>query len=300
VNALAGNAQVVALFNGLVRERAGLHHPESAHDLFATKLADRALEAGFESLMDYYYFLRYDDASGTELDALVDALVVNETYFFREAGQLRVLVEDVLAPRVAEGLRPRIWSAACASGEEPYTLAMMLAERNMLGSVDLIASDISPRMLARAREGDYSARSQRAMPPAAMRHFTYSGERARINAEIKEAVTFRLLNLVEGAAVSSFRNLDAVVCRNVLIYFDDATVVRVVESLADALRPGGYLLVGASESLLRFGTSLTCEERRGEFLYRKQPAGASAVRAQVRPTFLSSGPDKPLPPRGST
>jgi chemotaxis protein methyltransferase CheR len=283
-----------------VRERAGLHHPESAHDLFATKLVDRALEAGFESLMDYYYFLRYDDSSGTEIDALVDALVVNETYFFREAGQLRVLVEEVLAPRVAEGVRPKVWSAACASGEEPYTLAMMLAERNLLGRVDLIASDISPRMLARAREGEYGARSQRALPAAAARNFTYTGDRARISAEIKEAVTFRSLNLVDRAQICTFRDLDAVVCRNVLIYFDDATVVRVVESLADALRPGGYLLVGASESLLRFGTSLACEERRGEFLYRKQPAGASALRAQARPAVLSSVADKPVPPRGST
>ena len=141
---------VLAILSALVEERTGLHYGLLDHALLAEKAGVRAAEAGFESLLDYYYYLRYDAGAGPEMDALVDALVVGETYFFRELPPLEVLA-GIAEDLVLRGVRPRIWSAACASGEEPLTLAMLLDERGLLGRVDLVASDISPRALARAR-----------------------------------------------------------------------------------------------------------------------------------------------------
>src|SRR5688572_3474241 len=155
-----------AVLSALVEDRTGIHYGEQDRELFLGKLNTRALEAGFDSPLDYYYYLRYDDADGREFDALVETLVVGETYFFRELGQLRVLCDEVLVPAVASGKRPRVWCAAAATGEEPYTLAMLLAERGVLERVEIVASDISARALSRAREGLYGARSLRSVGPS--------------------------------------------------------------------------------------------------------------------------------------
>ena len=261
--------QVFAILSALVERHCGLHYEPATADLFASQISQRALDAGFESLLDYYYFLRYDPASASELDALVEALVVNETYFFREADQLQVLVHDRLLPIVRAGRRPRVWFAACATGEEPLTVAMMLAEHAALGAVDFVASDISQRVLARARAGVYGDRSLRALPPSARRWIDSSGGQHVVSAELRAAVTWCRVNLVKPEEVSALGSFDAVVCRNVLIYFDDATARVVIERLAAALFPGGQLLVGCSESLLRLGTLLRCEERGGAFFYTR-------------------------------
>jgi chemotaxis protein methyltransferase CheR len=261
--------QVFAILSALVEERAGLHYSAGSLDLFASKVSQRASETGFESLLDYYYFLRYDAASSGELDALIDALVVNETYFFREADQLRVLVDGLLLPGVRAGQRPRIWCAACATGEEPLTIAMMLAERDALGKVEIVASDISQRALARAREGVYGPRSLRALPVSARRWIVSSGADHRVDPALRAGITWRRVNLINSGEVSSLGSFDAIVCRNVLIYFSEMTTRRVLEGLTTQLRSGGHLLVGASESLLRFGTLLRCEERGGAFFYTK-------------------------------
>ena len=157
--------QVFAILSALLEERTGLHYELSDSELLADRVSGRALERGFESLLDYYYFLRYDPGAASELALLVDSLVVNETYFFRELPALKVLVEDFVPQRVAEGARPRIWCAACSTGEEPLTLAMLLDEAGLLDRVDIVASDISGRALAHAKAGLYRRRSLRALPP---------------------------------------------------------------------------------------------------------------------------------------
>jgi hypothetical protein len=121
--------EVFAILSAFVEERAGLHYGLRDFDLFADKVESRATEAGFDAALDYYYFLRYDAGGEAELEALVDALAVNETYFYREAAGLRAILGAVLRPLIAKGVRPRVWCAACSTGEEPLTLAMMLAER---------------------------------------------------------------------------------------------------------------------------------------------------------------------------
>ena len=259
------------VLSSFVEERTGIHYGDSDRELLLAKIATRTLEAGFESPLDYYYFLRYDDPTRKEFDALVETLVVNETYFFREAPQLRALCENVVLPAVAAGRRPRIWCAAAATGEEPLTLAMILAEHGALESVELVATDISARALARAREGMYGSRSFRSDLAAAAtrRWFESNGEQSIVHADLRAAIEWKRVNLIDEGAVADLGKFDIIVCRNVLIYFNDATVRRVATSLAKSLRDDGHLLVGASESLLRFGTMLTCVERDGAFFYRK-------------------------------
>src|SRR5687767_9348066 len=115
VAALPLRPQVFAILSALIEERSGLHYDLTDADMIADKLSIRAIEAGFDSLLDYYYYLRYDDASQGELDALLDALVVNETYFFRELDSLKRMVSDFVEPAVLAGRRPRVWCAACST-----------------------------------------------------------------------------------------------------------------------------------------------------------------------------------------
>lgn len=262
---------VLSILAALVEERTGLHYAPTDHSILAERAWQRAEEAGFESLLEYYYFLRYDPRGEEELDALVDALVVRETYFFRERAQLEVLARSV-EEWVRDGRRPRLWSAACATGEEPLSLAMLLADAGLLARVDLIASDISAESLSRARAGRFGARALRDVDalPAAARFLARTPEGAlQVPEAIRAQVEWRKVNLADAQQVARLPTCDAILCRNVLIYFSDATATRVVTSLADRLRPGGALFVGISESLLRFGTSLECEEHGNVFLYRK-------------------------------
>ena len=272
------STRVLLLLSSLIEEYAGLHYEVEERGAFADRVSARAVEAGFESLLDYYYFLRYDPAGPAALDALVESLTVHETYFFRELEQLRALVDGVLVPRARAGRPTRVWSAACSTGEEPLTLAMMLAERGLgpgrpgSGGVELVASDISQRVLERARRGEFNRRSLRALPPGVEGRFldvAPDGERASVRPELREAVRWQRVNLVDAAQVEALGSFDVVLCRNVMIYFSDETARRVVESLTRVLRPGGHLLVGTSESLLRFGTQLQCEEKGGAFFYTK-------------------------------
>lgn len=262
--------QVFALLAGLVEERAGLHYRTNDLELFRDKVSSRAEQQGFESLLDYYYFLKYDEGGHKELDALVEGLVVHETYFFREADQLRALTSKVLGPRLGGALPVRIWCAASATGEEAYTLAMLLAHAGQLERARILATDVSERAVDRARRGDFGSRALRALPPGIEGRFLHRrDQRVELEPHLREAIEWRRVNLVDPLAVASLGQFDAILARNVLIYFSDATVRRVVETLSGALAPGGVLLVSASESLLRYGTSLTCEEHGGAFFYRR-------------------------------
>lgn len=259
-----------SIFAALVEDACGLHHGPHDAALFASKVQTQALEAGCDALLDYYYKLRYDDPSGRALQALVQALMVHETYFFRELGPLHQLVDTLLVPRVRECGAARIWSAACATGEEPLTLAMLLAERGILDRVEILATDLSELAITRARAGRHSRRALRVGHPAALaaRYLEVTGDVVRVATALHATVRFAQLNLLDDAAIARLGVFDVVLCRNVLIYFQDAGIPPVVERLTRALAPGGLLAVGVAESLLRFGTALRCEERGGAFFYR--------------------------------
>lgn len=269
--ALPLSPQVFSIAANLIEERLGLHYDKDDLDVLAERLTDRASELGLASLLDYYYFLRYDKCGDGELRALAETLVVHETYFFRELDALRVLVDVLIPELLRERGRIRVWSAACATGEEPYTLAMMLSDADLSDRVEIVASDLSERALAKARAGIYRGRSLRSLPEGGCaRHLLeHGGDSKRVEDRLRLQIDWRCVNLVDAEAIRKLGLFEFVICRNVLIYFADATVARVAANLGNALRPGGLLLVGASESLLRFGTLFTCVERGGSFFYRK-------------------------------
>ena len=198
MNELRLEAALFRLLRGLVEERTGIFYADSHHDVFSSRVWERMVEAGFESPLDYYYYLRYDVASAVEFDALVDELVVNESYFFREPDQLRSLCDDVLRPLVEAGQRPRVWCAAASTGEEPLSVAMLLAEAGLLAEVDIVATDISQKALARAKRGAHPRSTLRALPVGAHERWmsTKDGGVA-VAAEIRDKIDWRRLNLLD-------------------------------------------------------------------------------------------------------
>ena len=262
--------QVFGILAALIEERAGIHYRPEELELVRDKVSPRAEQLGFESLLDYYYYLRYDAQGSAEQDALIEALVVHETYFFREVDQLEVLVEKLLPELFRGRERVRIWCAAAATGEEPLSLAMLLADAGLLGRCEIVASDISERALQRARRGDFGGRAARALQGRGGRWLELRGETLRVHPSITSAVQWRRVNLLDGAAIAAIGSFEVVILRNVLIYFADATIQRVAATMKGALTPGGLLLVGASESLLRYGTGFACEEHGGAFFYRRE------------------------------
>ena len=266
------SAPLFAVWSGFVKDHFGLSYGPVESELLGEKLWARAQEAGFVNLLDYYYYLRYDAGSSEELDALADALVVGESYLFRELAQIEAAVDGFIAPAVAARGRARVWSAACAAGEEPLTLAMALARRGLLDRVQIIASDLSRRALARAAQHTWSRRALRSEPlPEYRRFLEVTDDKVRVSPSLATAIEWRRFNLVGDDRSNLPRDLDVIFCRNVMIYFDDATVTATVARLTEALRPGGALFVGVSESLLRYGVGLVCEEHDGVFVYRKAP-----------------------------
>ncbi|HEU5057682.1 MAG TPA: protein-glutamate O-methyltransferase CheR, partial [Kofleriaceae bacterium] len=231
--------QVFAILASLIEERTGIHYKPDDRGLLGDKLIGRLAEAGFDSFLDYYYFLRYDPAGYAEMDALIDSIVVGETYLFREYDQLKFLVDDVLVPMVAAGRRPRVWSAACATGEEPFTVALMLQRRGVLGAVDLVASDISQRALERARSGILPRRSLRQPPPidVGQSWTELPGGSLAISPDIRDAIQWHRINLLDRASVAALGAFDVILCRNVLIYFDDPTARQVLAILSSAVVP---------------------------------------------------------------
>lgn len=268
---LALKPEVFAILARLIEERAGIHFAASEIDVLAEKVSPRAIDAGFDSLLDYYYLMRYDDPDGRELTALTQSLLIHETYFFRELEPLRMAVSTVVAPLVRAGQRARIWSAACATGEEPLTIAMIAADKGILRDVEIVATDLSAPALDRARRGEFNRRALRSVPNAGLaeKYLEREGDRVRVKPEVAAAIKWGEANLLALPPVEETGLYDVICCRNVLIYFSEETVTRVLRGLASRLSPAGILLVGISESLLRFGTMFCCEERGGVFFYQK-------------------------------
>jgi chemotaxis protein methyltransferase CheR len=236
----------------LVRERFGIWYDDQKRFLLLSRLSTRLAKRGFETYGAYANFLRYDPRREDEWSDLASVLSNNETYFFRERAQLKTLASAILDEFLKRSPRVRLWSAACSSGEEPYSLAMTLLETGKISDamLSIRATDISPRVLDLAGKGFYRALSFRATEPAMIQKWFHpQGDGFVVDERVKRLVSFARLNLLDGSAVAGGGPFDAIFCRNVLIYFDKPTQKRVVESFAKALRPGGYLFLGHAESL---------------------------------------------------
>ncbi len=269
------------LLRDLIHERTGLFFDNGKGDILTDKLSPLVIERGFTSLLDYYYLLKYDESAQDEWLSVMNALSVPETYFWREMDQVRALVEWVVRKWfAAPGAGTlKIWSAACASGEEPLTIAMALGEAGWLGRapVEIRATDASPAAIEKARRGVYRERSFRNLPAELRdKYFTQEGETKtwRVDARLQASVEWGVVNLVDDSEVAPLASANVIFCRNVFIYFSDQTIGKTARAFAAHIRPPGYLFVGASESLLRISEEFELQEIGNAFVYvRRSRAG---------------------------
>lgn len=243
-------------------------------------------EAGEPDPDRYLARLERDEAA---FDALTAALTVGESYFFRDAWHFDLIAAEVLPELARErpaGPGLRAWSAGCAGGEEVYSLAMVLAEREALDGAWLLGTDLSSAALAKAKAGRYRDWSLRgAAAERAARWVRREGPRWRVDARLRSAVTFRRLNLATElypTTETGTRDLDVVFCRNVLIYFDGATVEAVAQRLTEALRPGGWLITGPSDPPLSELARLDVVARSDGVVYRRPARAATRPRRSHR------------------
>src|SRR5688572_11483377 len=264
-----------ALIQSLINERTGMFFDNGKRDLLIEKLSPLVIERGFTSYLDYYYLLKYDTASRLEWQNVMNALSVQETYFWREIDQVHTLVQILLAEWQAKnpGAKARIWSAACATGEEPLTIAMALNEAGWFqrASIEIVASDASSKAIERAREGVFRERAFRNLPSSLRdRYFQKEGSLWRMSSDIHGRIKWGVANLMDEDQIAPYAAADFIFCRNVFIYFSENAIRRVVRSFGKFIRPPGYLFVGAAESLIRLTTDFNLTEVGEAFVYVKR------------------------------
>jgi chemotaxis protein methyltransferase CheR len=259
----------------LAYDKFGLDLRKGKEELVAARLGKRMRQTGFESFEKYYQHV-VGDPSGEALVGMIDALATNHTSFLREAAHFDFLRQSVL-PDLQGRPRIELWSAACSTGEEPYTLAFTLCDQ--LGTaafrkVRILATDISTKALAAAKNGVYPGERFAAFRPEWLHRFLLRGEGRwegwyRVKPEVRGQVEFARLNLIE--PFSQRLLFPVIFCRNVMIYFDKATQEAVVNRLAACLEPGGYLFIGHAESLTGVQHDLAYVR---PAIYRKPGAGS--------------------------
>jgi len=235
----------------LINEHCGIDYTNNLSSL-DNKVSSRVKELG----LSYWEYCGYLKVEISEWDVLIELITVNETYFFREENLLeefrRYLLDNFVKYSVSNPLR--IWCAACSSGEEPYTLGMIIEELGLFmpGAVQIIATDINKKVLNKAQSGLYNKKSFsfRRMPIGAIeKFFLDKGDDYQIKPSIRSMVEFKHLNLLDSSSLSQIRDIDIIFCRNVLIYFDKDTIQKIVDSFYNILKNDGILYLGHSESL---------------------------------------------------
>ena len=269
------------LLRDLVHEHCGLAFGDEMSPLLERRLAPRLEALGMGTYAEYHRFLRVDPGRQAELEEAVDLLTTNETYFYREPLQLDAFAREILpacARSLAAERRLRILSAGCSTGEEAYTLAVMVRDSRLFEGwdVEVVGADISRRCLAAARAGAYGEHAFRNPEAAPMRRwFSRRGGKWVIDDDIKKWVRFTRENLLDAGSLASVSEVDVLFCRNVMIYFDLPARRQVLRRLHRALRQGGWLLLGHSESLLNVTADFELVHLKSDLVYRK-PFGPAA------------------------
>jgi chemotaxis protein methyltransferase CheR len=278
---VAFSEEAFRLLRDFVHERYGLYFADGQKPSLSARLAGRLSALDLGSFEDYYHYLRFGPQRDEELRSMISHLTNNETYFYREQPQLQVFAGHVLSAlkesKTKRGDRTlNVLSAGCSTGEEAHTLAMIVYDSGQFfwnWNVQIIGMDVDEVALAKAREGIYFHNSFRALAPEAReRHFNPVGAGAQVKDSIRKLVRLRCGNILDAASYEGLPPLDAVFCRNVLIYFSDATMLRAIQLFHRALAPGGYLLLGHAESLSRISDIFTPIRFPGAMVYRK-PGG---------------------------
>jgi chemotaxis protein methyltransferase CheR len=266
------------LLREFIHERFGLFFEENQRGSLRTRLAGRLSSLGLLSFEDYYRYLRFGPQRVEEEARMISHLTNNETYFFRESAQLQVFGEVVLRNvkerKARKGDRAvRVLSVGCSTGEEALTLAMIVYDSGQFfwgWDVKIFGLDVDPEALGKAARGVYHQNSFRAMTEAVTeRHFVKVATGKQAKDVLRRMVTLRQGNLLEAASFEGLAPVDVIFCRNVLIYFSDATTLRAVRLFHDSLEPGGYLFLGHAESLSRITDSFTPIRFQGAMVYQK-------------------------------
>lgn len=258
--------------------KVGIQFESSKRYFVDKRLIERIKATGVRDFREYFTMLRFE-ASGSELQKLVNLMTVNETYFFREEYQFQCLVNSILADIIKhkKDKSPiRIWSIPSSSGEEPYSIVMYLLEHwpdIAQWDVEIISSDIDTNIIESARRGFYSSRSVQYLPAALLKkYFAPKDGGFQISEDLRAAVEFTRVNLMDVADMRAYRKMDVIFCRNLLIYFDDLSRRQAAETFFDALNPGGFVCLGHSESMSRISSLFRVRKFPEAIVYQK-PGG---------------------------
>ena len=267
---------VFKLLREIVYEYSGIYFDDNSKYFMESRLQPSVRRHQFSSFRDYYYLLKYDRQKEEELAAIIDVLTIHETYFFREDKQLRAFTDEILPEfherRKGQDRSLRIWSAGCSTGEEAYTIGMLVLEKPEFKDwrVEILGTDISHLVIHAARRGVYGGSSFRSTPQATIgRWFTPEEQGHRINDPVRKPISFSQMNLMDTHRISLLQPMDIIFCRNVIIYFDLAAKKKVIEAFYGGLVEGGYLLLGHSESLLNISTSFSLKHLKNDIVYQK-------------------------------
>ncbi|MDR2605149.1 MAG: protein-glutamate O-methyltransferase CheR [Desulfovibrio sp.] len=260
--------------------QSGIFIAEARKYLVENRLNNRIKALNLKSFGEYYYYLRFDPNRREELTKLFEVITTNETSFWRNPPQLQIFQDKVLTGeldklRRAGQKKLRIWSAGCSTGEEPYTLAIILHEvlKSEISTWDIriTANDLSEAVLAAARKGVYSTYALRTTPrDIVTRYFIEEGGNYRIDPRMKRLIAFGPINLSDKMMLKRVERSNIIFCRNVIIYFDEEMKRQVIESFYDNLLPGGCMLIGHSESLHNISRAFKPEYHAGTIVYRKE------------------------------
>ncbi len=298
-------AEEFGMIRDFIHEKSGIFFAENKMYLLKNRLIKRMGELGIKSYRDYFYHVKYD-ISLVEFKELMNQVTTNETSFFRNEPQLLSFSEEVLpllikAKTESGGVKSiKVWSAGCSTGEEPYTLAMMIMEKlgNLSGwKVEIIANDISEQVLQRARKGEYSGITMRNVKPTVLnRFFDKVGDVYRVKSEIKSLVKFSHINLKEPRQMSMHSGFDSIFCRNVMIYFSDEVKRQIVRGYYNSLQPGGYFYIGHSETLHSISKAFKLVYFKNALVYQKEAvATVSGSRSGSGSVAATSSPSAGKP-----
>ena len=263
-------------FREFFYRKTGIMFEQSKRYFVDRRLVERIKATGHDSFKSYFIFVRFD-TSGKELQNLINALTVNETYFFREEYQFRCMVNKML-PEIVSRKKPveiiKIWSIPCSTGEEPYSIAIYLLEywKDIdKWDVEIVGSDIDTNALEKAKRGIYSERSVQDLPKHILqKYFTYLGNGDyQICEDLRNSIEFTKVNIVDPKETKRYRGFDIVFCRNLLIYFDDLSRKLAVENIYDAMNPGGFICLGHSESMSRITSIFQIRKFPEAIVYQK-------------------------------
>jgi chemotaxis protein methyltransferase CheR len=266
-------------FRSLFYRKTGIHFEDGKRYFVDKRLYERMKVTGHTTFKSYFTFMRFQ-ASGDEFQNLVNAMTVNETYFFREDYQFSAMTKHIMDEldsirQPSEDLR--IWSVPSSTGEEPYSIAIQLLEYWKGIShrdVEIISSDIDSKVLQAAQKGLYSKRSVQNIPVDIRRkYFVENNGQFQLIEDIRDSVSFTLANILSSSNMKQFRHFDLIFCRNLLIYFDDDSRKRAAQVLYDAMKPGGYIFLGHSESMSRISSMFKIKRFGDVIAYQKPMTG---------------------------